>query len=158
RISDRSKQMAPHARHACSPTFCEDISGAGHMINEARGNIEYDESGSGPTLVLVPGSCSTGAAWRPIIAALRGKFRCVATSLPGYGRTAERRSAADPSIEHAAEVIESVVRKAGSAVHLVGHSAGGLVGLVVALRRRVALKSLVLLETVALEMLRECGE
>ena len=128
------------------------------MINDARGNIEYDESGSGPTLVLVPGSCSTGAAWRPIIAALDGEFRCVTTSLPGYGRTAERRSAADPSIAHAAEILEAVVRKAGGAVHLVGHSAGGLVALAAALRQRVALKSLAILEAPAIEMLRECGE
>ena len=125
------------------------------MINDARGNIEYDESGNGPTLVLVPGSCSTGAAWRPVIAALNGQFRCVTTSLPGYGRTAERRSAADPSIAHAAEILEAVVHKAGGAVHLVGHSAGGLVALAAALRKRIAIKSLAILEAPAIEMLRE---
>ena len=41
------------------------------MIADTRGPIDYDESGEGPTIVLVPGSCSTGAAWRPIIAHLR---------------------------------------------------------------------------------------
>lgn len=128
------------------------------MINDPRGNIEYDESGSGPTLVLVPGSCSTGAAWRPVIAALDGQFRCVTTSLPGYGKTAERRSAEDPSIAHAAEVVEAVVRKAGDAVHLVGHSAGGLVSLAAALRKRVVLKSLTILEAPAIEILREHDE
>ena len=125
------------------------------MITDTRGNIEYDESGNGPTLVLVPGSCSTGVAWRPVIGALNGQFRCVTTSLPGYGRTAERRSAADPSIAHAAEILEAVVRKAGGAVHLVGHSAGGLVALAAALRQRVAIKSLAILEAPAIEILRE---
>ena len=62
------------------------------MIEEARGNIDYEESGAGPTIVLVPGSCSTGAAWRPVIAAWENRFRCVTTSLPGYGGTAERRT------------------------------------------------------------------
>ena len=38
------------------------------MIEDVRGNIDYDESGAGPTLVLVPGSCSTGAASRPVMA------------------------------------------------------------------------------------------
>lgn len=128
------------------------------MISDVRGNIEYDESGSGPTLVLVPGSCSTGAAWRPVIAALDGQFRCVTTSLPGYGRTAERRSAADPSIAHAAEIVETVVRKTGGAVHLVGHSAGGLVALAAALRKRVAIKSLAILEAPAIEILRRYDE
>ena len=63
------------------------------MIEDVLGRIEYDEQGSGPTLVLVPGSCSTGLAWRPVVKALDGKFRCVTTSLLGYGQTAERRLA-----------------------------------------------------------------
>jgi pimeloyl-ACP methyl ester carboxylesterase len=125
------------------------------MIEEAAGCIEYDESGTGPTIVLVPGSCSTGVAWRPVIAAWKNRFRCVTTSLPGYGRTAERRSAHDTSIARLAETVESVIAKAGGRVHLVGHSFGGLVALAVALRHRVALASLVMLEAPAMEVLRE---
>jgi hypothetical protein len=38
------------------------------MIEDAAGRVEYDDrGGDGPTLVFVPGSCSTGAAWRPVI-------------------------------------------------------------------------------------------
>jgi pimeloyl-ACP methyl ester carboxylesterase len=128
------------------------------MIEEARGAIEYDECGSGPTVVLVPGSCSTGAAWRPIIAALGGGFRCVTTSLLGYGRTAERRTLADCSIAHEADMLESVIRRAGGRVHLAGHSFGGLVALAVALRQRVPLASLMIMEAPAPEVLREAGE
>ena len=86
--------------------------------------------------MLVPGSCSTGAAWRPVIAGWNGQFRCVTTSLLGYGGTAERRMANDSSIVHEAKVVEAVARKAGGPVHLVGHSFGGLVALAVALRDR----------------------
>jgi pimeloyl-ACP methyl ester carboxylesterase len=128
------------------------------MINEPRGCIDYDESGSGPTVVLVPGSCSTGAAWRPIIAAWNGQFRCVTTSLLGYGATAERRTESDTAIHHEAEVLEAVIRRAGGGVHLVGHSFGGLVALAVALRREVNLASLVIVEAPAAELLRERGE
>ena len=128
------------------------------MIEEPRGRIDYAECGAGPTIVLVPGSCSTGAAWRPVIATWNGQFRCVATSLLGYGGTAERRTAGDADISHEAEILESVIRKAGACVHLVGHSFGGLVALEVALRCRVPLASLVVLEAPALGMLRECGE
>jgi pimeloyl-ACP methyl ester carboxylesterase len=125
------------------------------VIEEASGGIEYDECGSGPTIVLVPGSCSTGAAWRPVIAAWQNRFRCVTTSLPGYGRTAERRTAQDTSIARLAETLESVIAKAGGRVHLVGHSFGGLVALAVALRQRAALASLVMLEAPAMEVLRD---
>lgn len=128
------------------------------MIEHARGRIDYDEGGSGPTVVLVPGSCSTGAAWRPVMAAWDDRFRCVTTSLLGYGGTAERRTARDVSIGHEADALEEVIRTAGEPVHLVGHSAGGLVALAVALRKRVALKSLVVIEAPAVELLRLNGD
>jgi pimeloyl-ACP methyl ester carboxylesterase len=128
------------------------------MIDEARGRIDYDECGSGPAIVLVPGSCSTGAAWRPIMAEWDTQFRCVTTSLLGYGGTDERRTAHEPSIVHEAGMLEAVIRRAGGSVHLVGHSFGGLVSLVVALRNQVPLASLAIVEAPALELLRERGE
>lgn len=127
------------------------------MIENARGCIEYDESGDGPTVVLVPGSCSTGAAWRPVISGLDG-LHCVTTSLLGYGATEERRTILDTRISHEAEILESVIRRAGRPVHLVGHSFGGMVALAVALRDRVPLTSLTILEAPAAEILQHMGE
>ena len=133
-------------------------------IHDPRGRIDYAESGdqrTGPTLVLLPGSCATGAAWRPVMEAWGERFRCVTTSLLGYGGTAERRTTADPSIVHEADVVEAVIRRAGGAggpVHLIGHSFGGLVGVAVALRKRVPLASLSVLEAPAMELMRESGE
>jgi pimeloyl-ACP methyl ester carboxylesterase len=117
------------------------------MIEDERGHIDYDESGEGPTVVLVPGSCSTGAAWRPVIAQWADCFRCVTTSLLGYA-----------DIAHEAEVLEAVIRRAACPVHLVGHSFGGLTALVVALRKRVPLLSLTIAEAPGLEILRRMGE
>jgi pimeloyl-ACP methyl ester carboxylesterase len=128
------------------------------MIESPRGDIEYDEVGAGPTVVLVPGTCSTGAAWRPVVARLEGGFRCVTTSLLGYGRTAERRSAGNTDISCEAEVIEAVIRRTCGPVHLVGHSFGGLVALAVAIRNRVSLQSLMILEAPAPDVLRRAGE
>jgi pimeloyl-ACP methyl ester carboxylesterase len=132
--------------------------GSGTMIECETGSIDYDESGRGPTVVLVPGSCSTGAAWRPVIAHWEDRFRSVTTSLLGYGGTAERRSADDVGIRHEAEIVESVIRWAGGPVHLVGHSFGGLTALAVALRNQVPLLSLSVLEAPALQILRHAGE
>jgi pimeloyl-ACP methyl ester carboxylesterase len=128
------------------------------MIAHPRGRIDYEVAGAGPTIVLVPGSCSTGAAWRPVMAAWDGRFRCVTTSLLGYGGTAERRTAQDTSISHEADVVEEVVRAAGEPVHLIGHSFGGLASLAVALRNRVRLKSLVVIEAPAADLLRQNGD
>jgi pimeloyl-ACP methyl ester carboxylesterase len=128
------------------------------MIEDVRGNIDYDESGQGPTIVLVPGSCSTGAAWRPVISQWQNRFRCVTTSLLGYGGTAERRTLVDSDIRHEAEMLELVIRRAACPVHIVGHSFGGLSALAVALRNRVPLLSLAILEAPAPEILRQMGE
>lgn len=128
------------------------------MIEDAGGRIDYDEAGAGPAIVLVPGSCSTGAAWRPVMSHWNGRFRCATTSLLGYGGTSERRTSEDPSIDHEVEILETVIRRTGSRVHLVGHSFGGLVAVCVALRNRVPLASLVVAEAPALELLRVAGE
>jgi pimeloyl-ACP methyl ester carboxylesterase len=128
------------------------------MIADPRGPIDYDETGEGPTVVLVPGSCSTGAAWRPIIAHLHHEFRCVTTSLLGYGGTAERRSRDAAGIADEADIVEEVIRRSGGPVHLVGHSFGGLGALAVAMRHPELLLSLTILEAPAAEVLRETGE
>ncbi|KRR16896.1 alpha/beta hydrolase [Bradyrhizobium lablabi] len=128
------------------------------MIFETLGPIDYHESGTGPTVVLVPGSCSTGAAWRPVMAQWQNEFRCVTTSLLGYGGTAERRTEGNADIALESEIIESVIRRAGGPVHLVGHSFGGLAALAVALRQRVPLLSLTIAEAPAMEILWAAGE
>jgi pimeloyl-ACP methyl ester carboxylesterase len=127
-------------------------------IEDARGPIDYEACGRGPSIVFAPGSCSTGAAWRPVISHCEAQFRCITTSLPGYGGTAERRSAADPSIAHVATALEAVIRRAGPPVHLVGHSFGGLVALAVALRRYVPIASLTIVEAPAAQLLSAVGE
>ncbi|MBV8916763.1 alpha/beta fold hydrolase [Bradyrhizobium sp.] len=128
------------------------------MNDGSDSRIDYDEVGSGPTVVMVPGSCSTGAAWRPIIAQWTSRFRCVTTSLLGYGGTSEHRTAATADIAQEVEVVETVIGRAGRPVHLVGHSFGGLVALAVALRKPDLLHSLTILEAPAPEILRRCGE
>ena len=73
------------------------------MIEDIADVSITTRSGAGPTVVLVPGSCSTGAAWRPVMAQWKNNFRVVTTSLLGYGGTQERRSVADTDIAHEAE-------------------------------------------------------
>jgi pimeloyl-ACP methyl ester carboxylesterase len=128
------------------------------MISEPRGIIDYAEAGKGPTVVFVPGSCSTGAVWRPVLTHVSRRFRCVTTSLLGYGGTTERRSPGNASIVCEAEVVEAVARRAGGPVHLVGHSFGGLAALAAALRGQVPLLSLVVIEAPAPQILWQVGE
>ena len=128
------------------------------MIQDACGDIDYDEDGTGPTILFVPGSWGTRSAWRRVITALNGQFRIVTTSLLGYGGTAERRTAADFSIEREAEIIEAVSRHASGRVHLVGHSYGAQVCLAVAIRGVIPLMSLCVIEPTGINLLRRAGD
>jgi pimeloyl-ACP methyl ester carboxylesterase len=143
----------------CASAFRREHQRLTFMTEELLERIDYEVCGSGPTVVLVPGSCSTGAAWRLLISEWDNQLRCVTTSLLGYGGTAERRTTNDTSISHEVDVVEWVIQRAsGGHVHLVGHSFGGLVALAVALRNQVRLASLVIIEAPAAELLRERGE
>src|SRR5258707_10871353 len=116
------------------------------MIEDDRGAIDYAESGAGPTVVLVPGSCSTGAAWRPVIAELGNGLRSVTTSLLGYGGTAERRTPPGADISREAEILEAVIRRAAPPVHLLGPSFRGAGAPTLALRKRGPVRRLVIIQ------------
>jgi pimeloyl-ACP methyl ester carboxylesterase len=128
------------------------------MIEERRGCIDYDEAGSGPTVVLVPGSWGTRSAWREVIAVLGGRYRIVTTSLLGYGGTDERRTPSDTAMAREAEIVEAVIDRAGGPVHLVGHSYGGQVCLAVAARRRAAVATLTVIEPTVFGLLQQAGD
>src|SRR5262245_59849614 len=128
------------------------------MIEDARGNIDYAEEGSGPTVVLVPGSWGARSAWRGLIAALDGRFRFVTTSLLGYGGTTERRSEGDISIDHEADIIETVICRAGGRVDLGAHLHGAQVTLAVAMPGAAPLIRLCVLEAARVNLLRRAGE
>jgi pimeloyl-ACP methyl ester carboxylesterase len=125
------------------------------------GELDYHEqaTGTGATIVLVPGSWSTGGAWKGVVAAMVRGGRVVTTSLPGYGGSVERRVGDDVSIDRVAEAIEAVVARTGDdPVHLVGHSFGGLACLAVARRGQVPLASLTIFEATAFDALRRADD
>jgi pimeloyl-ACP methyl ester carboxylesterase len=118
--------------------------------------VDYVESGEGPCVVFVPGSFSATAAWRPIIEHLKD-FRTVATSLPGCGGT-EPLHDGNTSADDYAELIEAAAARTKDRIHLVGHSWGGALALAVALRGRLPLASLTLLEANPCDVLRQSGD
>ena len=116
-------------------------------------------AGHGPTVLFLPGSYSTAAAWRPVQRLLPPGWRMATTSLCGYGQTPETRRIDDFDIAHELRVVDAAARAAGDGpVHLVGHSFGGTVALAAALAGGFEVASLTLFEANPLAVLLMRGE
>ncbi len=124
------------------------------MSSTSAAGTSTTGSGSGPTVLFVPSSYSTPAAWKPVQRLLPPHWHCVATSLCGYGQTAETRSAGDSGMEHELRAVMSVARDSPGPLHLVGHSFGGTVALALALSGQIEVASLALFEANPLDLLR----
>ncbi|MCV6593779.1 MAG: alpha/beta hydrolase [Silicimonas sp.] len=122
-----------------------------------QGVIELNETGHGTPVLFLPGSYSTGAAWRALDAELPPGLRRITTSLCGYGATAETRRTGDQGMAHEVAVVEEAARRIGAPFHLVGHSFGATVALAAALEHKLDLLSLALFEPNPLTLLRQTG-
>lgn len=120
--------------------------------------LSYEDYGAGPVVLLIHGSPGSGKAWQRVGERLADRFRIVAPDLPGHGMTTPQATSAVPDVVYAAALIEALVGAVGAPAVLAGHSYGGVVALAVALRGRVSLGALALLEPVAVSMLRMAGE
>lgn len=120
--------------------------------------VEYQEVGQGPTVVFLPGSFATGASWRAIATPLTDQCRIIKTSLSGYGKTAEFRDPESPRMDVQLDILEYVLARVNAPVHLVAHSYGAWVALLLSQRRPESLLSLTLLEPTVFGLLSQCGE
>lgn len=121
-------------------------------------DFEYAEVGSGPAVLLLPGSFGTGSGWKAVREHLGDGYRVVTTSLLGYGNTPEIRPDGNATMAQQVEIIDRIIDRVGAAPHVVGHSFGGLAALVHALTGRQKPASLLLVEANPLGVLRATGD
>ena len=120
--------------------------------------IAYDDVGQGSVLVLVHGSPGTSRAWQSVAERLAARFRVIAPNLPGYETTTPPPGEGPGDSSYAAGLIEALVAEVGPPAVLAGHSYGGVVALMTALRGRVTPRALGLFEPVAVPVLAAVGE
>jgi pimeloyl-ACP methyl ester carboxylesterase len=120
--------------------------------------VSYEEQGAGPTVLLIHGSPGNGRAWQRVAERLADRHRVVAPDLPGHGGTTPPPAGAPPDVGSTAALLEAFLGVVGPPALLVGHSYGGVVALALALRGRVPIGALALLEPVAVEALRLSGD
>lgn len=108
--------------------------------------FDFEDSGAGPALLFLPGSYSTGKGWRGVTQALRGNYRVITSSLPGYGGTSEVRADGVADMDEMTDFVARVVERAGEPVHLVAHSYGGLCAFAAAMSGKVSPLSMITFE------------
>ncbi len=109
------------------------------------GGIEYLAAGDGSPVICLHGVGGAAESFRPQLAGLPG-HRVIAWNMPGYG--ASKAFAAAYSFAALSDALSSLIAELGlSAVHLVGHSIGGMIALDYALGHPAQATTLTLIGT-----------
>lgn len=107
--------------------------------------LYYEEHGpaDGPPVVLSSGLGGSGDYWKPNLPALSEHYRVILHDHRGTGRS-DRALQAELDVDDMADDLLALMDGLGlDRVRLVGHAAGGVIGLAIALRRPERLVSLV---------------
>lgn len=94
--------------------------------------------GDGPDVVLIPGLSSPRAVWDPTAARLKSNYRLHRVQIRGFGDDAGVNAEGpvlDPMMREVADYIDDCITNQGRAAPaIIGHSMGGLTGLMIAAR------------------------
>lgn len=105
--------------------------------------LEEHGPADGPAVILSAGLGGTGGYWRPNLAALCARHRVILYDQRGTGRS-DRALPSGLQVEDMAEDVIALMDGLGlERAHFVGHAAGGLIGLMLALEAPDRLQSLV---------------
>lgn len=124
------------------------------------GALRVLEGGKGRTVVLLHGRGGAASTWFVYLTALARGHRVLAVDLPGFGMSSAPEgmpATAEDGVRFFTEPVEELLLQvAPGPVAVVGHSLGGLVALELALRGRVPVERLALVDAMGLgpEMVR----
>ena len=98
------------------------------MLKTANGPLYFETVGSGPPLVFLSGWAMTCECWRPVVALLSKRYRCVLFDARGVGRSQPVSLDARFGIEDHADDLHRILGAAGvyDAV-MIGHDLGAIV-------------------------------
>jgi pimeloyl-ACP methyl ester carboxylesterase len=98
------------------------------ILNTYSGPLYFEVTGEGPPLVLVSGWALSCECWRPTVAALRHKYRCLIYDSRGTARSQPCSMDARFAVEDHAEDLHLLLEETGmfDAV-MIGHEAGSLI-------------------------------
>ncbi|HWK35133.1 alpha/beta hydrolase [Sphingomonas sp.] len=96
-------------------------------------HISVSVTGAGPDVILIPGLSSPRAVWDGVVPALAKTHRVHVVQINGFGGDDPRANTAPGILDGTVADLDTYVARAGlKAPAVVGHSLGGLVGLMLA--------------------------
>lgn len=113
------------------------------FLTTARGELHYEERGSGPAVVLIHGLAGDLSAWQPQIESLSAAHRVIAFDNRGAGRS-EQVAEPESTEALARDTLELLDRLSVDRAQIVGRSMGGAVAQHLALIAPERVESLVL--------------
>ena len=113
--------------------------------------IAYSDLGKGENVILfIHGLASYIPAWKKNIEYLQKDYRCIAIDLPGYGRSSKANY--EGSMSFYAKCVKEFCDKLGiRKIHIAGHSMGGQIGMVTALKYPTLVDRLILIAPAGFE-------
>ena len=96
--------------------------------------ITVSVRGQGPDVVLIPGLASSSAVWDATVARLEGRYRLHIVQVAGFAGSPPRANAQGPVIQPTVNAIDAYIKTNQlKAPQVIGHSLGGLMGMMLAL-------------------------
>ena len=115
-------------------------------------SLWYEELGAGEPLVVVHGSWFDHEDWRTVAERLSGRFHVLLYDRRGHSRSQSTPGEGGFAVE-AADLAELLGRLGHAPAHVVGHSTGAVVALLLAASRPELVRSLILHEAPVFELL-----
>lgn len=114
------------------------------MLDVDGGRLFVEAQGQGEPVLLVHGIFASGYCWRKVAAQLAAEYRVYSLDLLGFGRSEMPAEASYAQSAQAERLLQAVDALGLQEVRLVGHSMGGEIAVLAALRRPAPFRQLAL--------------
>jgi len=104
--------------------------------------------GQGPDVVLIPGLASSGAVWDATVRHLEGHYRLHIVQVVGFAGAPARANAQGPIIQPTLDALDAYIKTNKlKSPKVIGHSLGGLMGMMLALQHPEDVGSLMIVDS-----------